>query len=96
MPGPTPACAPLTPTGGAHGKGKSINADDNRVASLCARCHCLVDQGKEWTEQLKQACWWAAHKRTVLKLCALELWPVGVPVPDVRQSPFELRLTETT
>ena len=73
---------------GAHanwevfGKGKSIKADDNRAASLCATCHGLLDQGKSWSEEQRKRIWGHAHIKTVRKLVALSLWPAGVPVPD--------------
>lgn len=68
----------------AHGKGKSIKADDNRVASLCARCHVpLLDQGSELSRAERITLWWAAHVRTVRELLQRRLWPATVPVPDL-------------
>jgi hypothetical protein len=78
---------------GVHGKGKSIKADDNRVASLCFTCHSAIDQGSRLDEHERQELWWPAHVRTVALLVHLSLWPAGVPVPDTSQSPFELELT---
>jgi hypothetical protein len=71
-----------------HGKGKSIKADDNRVASLCFLCHGWLDQGSTGTELEKQVMWWAAHCRTVTELQARGLWPDGVSGPDIEGFPF--------
>lgn len=72
-----------------HGKGKSIKADDNRGASLCAACHVpLLDQGSHLSREERQALWWAAHVKTVTLLLAEGLWPAGVPVPDTRACPW--------
>lgn len=67
-----------------HGKGKGIKADDNRVAALSREVHRELDQGKNWTAEQRQAIWWAAHCRTVRSLLAAGLWPLNVPVPDLR------------
>jgi len=70
-----------------HGKGKSVKADDNRIAAGCDECHRELDQGKEYTEAEKQRAWWLAHKVTVHQLVERQLWPAGVPVPDVSHFP---------
>ena len=66
----------------AFGKGKGVKADDGRCASLCWECHRLLDQGKSWTDEMRMWIWGNAHVKTVRKLVALQLWPVGVAVPD--------------
>lgn len=65
----------------AHGKGKAIKADDNRVASLCHRCHGELDQGSHLTKTERVELWTAAHERTVKELNRLGLWPKNVPQP---------------
>lgn len=65
----------------AHGKGKAIKADDNRVASLCHRCHGEMDQGSHLTKTERVELWTAAHERTVKELNRLGLWPKNVPQP---------------
>lgn len=70
-----------------HGKGKSVKADDNRIAAGCDRCHYELDQGKEYTEEQKKRLWWIAHKVTVTQLLERGLWPTRVPVPDVEHFP---------
>lgn len=73
-----------------HGKGKSIKADDNRVASLCARCHRMIDQGSKLTEAERAAIWFRAHVRTVIELLARQLWPRAVPVPPLHPTGLPL------
>jgi hypothetical protein len=69
-----------------HGKGKGQKADDNRVAALCFRVHQELDQGKRWSRAERRAIWWAAHVKTVRELISRGLWPLEVPVPDIRNS----------
>lgn len=64
-----------------HAKGKSIKADDNRVASLCHRCHGHLDQGSHLSKAERIELWTSAHERTVKELNRLGLWPKGVPQP---------------
>lgn len=74
---------------GVHGKGKGLKADDHRVAALCSSCHVpMLDQGSQLSRAERQAMWWAAHVRTVRELQARQLWPAGVPVPDIERCPF--------
>jgi hypothetical protein len=80
---------------GAHanwsvfGKGGHIKADDNRAASLCARCHVpILDQGSHLTRDERKAMFWAAHVRTVERLVHLGLWPASAPIPDTENNPF--------
>lgn len=74
---------------GAHanwggGRGRSIKADDNLIASLCHSCHMQIDQGKDLTKEERQQIWQKAHRKTVQRLVMLNLWPHDVPVPDLR------------
>lgn len=64
-----------------HGKGRSIKASDQYVASLCHRCHGDIDQGSYLTKAERASIWTAAHQRTVKELNRLGLWPKGVPQP---------------
>ena len=73
---------------GIHGKGKSIKASDVYGASGCHAHHAMLDQGSWWTEGQKKAHWWRAHQRSVRLLVKLGLWPKGIAVPDVENSPF--------
>lgn len=66
---------------GEHGKGGQKKADDNRVASLCHRCHSALDQGSRMSGEERRAMWDAAHARTVAALVGAGLWPAVVPVP---------------
>jgi phage terminase large subunit GpA-like protein len=68
------------------GKGRGIKADDNLIASLCYRCHSEIDQGSKLDKSQRQAIWANAHDKTVKKLMSLGLWPIDVPVPDLRKS----------
>lgn len=72
-----------------HGKGRSVKASDDRCASLCHRCHTLLDQGGSLTEDQRRRMWWRAHQTTVQLLVAECLWPANVPVPPVLEFPKE-------
>lgn len=65
----------------AHGKGRSIKASDQFVASLCRECHHEIDQGRTLTKAERVDMWTAAHLRTVKELNRLGLWPANVPQP---------------
>lgn len=67
-----------------HGKGKSIKASDEYVASLCHKCHADLDQGSHMTKGERVAMWENAHRNTVKKLVRLGLWPSNVPIPETR------------
>jgi hypothetical protein len=64
-----------------HGKGRSIKASDQYVASLCHACHHDVDQGRCLARSERVKLWMDAHTKTVAALVAAGLWPSGVPVP---------------
>jgi hypothetical protein len=63
------------------GKGRGIKADDNLIASLCFRCHSLLDQGASMTKFQRQEMWESAHRLTVALLCKRGLWPSNVSLP---------------
>lgn len=67
-----------------HGKGKGIKADDNRAASLCFICHALLDQGSKLLKAERLTMWFDAHVKTVRELIRRGLWPLAVPIPDIR------------
>lgn len=67
-----------------HGKGRSIKASDVFVAAMCHRHHTEVDQGHSLSKAQKVEMWDAAHRNTVRELVKRGLWPLEVPVPDVR------------
>ena len=67
-----------------HGKGRSVKASDQFVASLCHKCHTDLDQGAYMTRDERQAMWFRAHRNTVHQLVRRGLWPLSVPIPDVR------------
>ena len=70
---------------GEHGKGRGIKADDNQAASLCHGCHCELDQGPRLTREERMTLWAQAQARTVRVLLSRGLWPVNVPIPDIRK-----------
>lgn len=67
-----------------HGKGRSIKASDQFVASLCHKCHVDLDQGAHMTRGQREAMWDNAHRNTVRLLVRLGLWPKDVPIPETR------------
>lgn len=69
---------------GRHGKGKAIKASDQYVASLCSTCHGALDQGSRMSQAQRLEMWSVAHHNTVRELLRRGLWPVSVPVPDIR------------
>jgi len=66
------------------GKGRSIKADDNLIASLCYRCHMEIDQGSNLSKEERQILWQKAHRKTVQRLVMLHLWPHNIAVPDLK------------
>lgn len=67
-----------------HGKGRSIKASDIYIAALCPACHHEIDQGHRLSKAERLTLWTRAHHKTVRELLALGLWPLDVPVPDLR------------
>jgi hypothetical protein len=47
------------------GKGRSIKADDYRIAALCYMCHYAIDQGTRMTKQERIDFWEDAHRKTI-------------------------------
>lgn len=70
---------------GSHGKGRGMKASDQYVASLCHTCHFEVDQGSRLSHDERAAIWDKAHDRTVRELLGRGLWPLDVPIPDLRR-----------
>lgn len=68
----------------AHGKGKGIKASDVFVAAMCRVCHRMVDQGSHLTRAERLAIWTPAWHSTVRELLRRGLWPIDIPVPDIR------------
>ena len=68
-------------TNWGSGKGRSIKADDNMIASLCFQCHSLLDQGSKMTKAERMEMWADAHRLTVTILTMRGLWPDDVPLP---------------
>ena len=66
-----------------HGKGRSIRASDEFTAALCAPDHYAVDQGRSMSRSARVELWTKAHIATVRELVRLNLWPVGVAVPEI-------------
>jgi len=64
-------------------KGMGIKASDDRCASLCSRCHTMLDQGFSMNAVEKKIMWEQAHVKTVTKLVQLGLWPKNVQVPNL-------------
>lgn len=69
----------------AHGKGKAVKASDIYVASLCHVCHSDVDQGRCLSRSERVRLWTNAHIKTVRELVRQGLWPLDLPIPDVRE-----------
>ena len=47
------------------GKGRGIKAHDYRVAALCYRCHCELDQGNRLSKEERVEMWEQAHRNTI-------------------------------
>lgn len=67
-----------------HGKGRSLKSSDIYVASLCHACHSALDQGSKLSKAERIAMWWSAHRKTVQELVRRGLWPLSIPIPDIR------------
>lgn len=68
----------------AHGKGKGVKASDVFAAALCRADHDAIDQGSRLTHDERVTLWTNAWRKTVRELLKQGLWPVNVPVPDIR------------
>lgn len=67
----------------AH-KGRGIKADDHLCASLCFTCHQSLDQGSRLSRDEREAMHSNAWRNTVRTLVQRGLWPMSVPIPDIR------------
>jgi hypothetical protein len=47
------------------GKGRSLKANDYRIAALCFTCHAELDQGHKLSREERLNMWEAAHRATV-------------------------------
>lgn len=47
------------------GKGRSLKANDYRIAALCFACHAELDQGHKLSREERLNMWEAAHRGTV-------------------------------
>jgi len=47
------------------GKGRSLKANDYRIASLCFTCHAELDQGAKMSRQERLEMWEEAHRKTI-------------------------------
>ena len=50
------------------GKGRSLKANDYRIASLCFKCHSELDQGAQMSRAERLEMWEEAHRRTIGQL----------------------------
>ena len=66
-----------------HGKGRGIKASDIYCASLCSRCHSMLDQGYSMTREEREAMWEKAHSETWPKLVIGGLWPADIPLTNI-------------
>ena len=68
----------------AMGKGRAIKASDDSCASLCYTCHSTLDQGSHLSRTDRETLHTNARIRTVRELVKRGLWPMAVPIPDIR------------
>ena len=47
------------------GKGTGIKAHDYRIASLCYKCHDMIDNHKELDKHERIEAWESAHRKTI-------------------------------
>lgn len=64
-----------------HGKGRSIKASDIYIASLCAKCHTMVDSSYSMNKLERTRMWTSAHTKTVQELTNRGLWPANIGRP---------------
>jgi hypothetical protein len=50
---------------GRDGKGRSLKANDYRIAALCFTCHTEIDQGHKMSRLERVTAWEEAHRATV-------------------------------
>jgi len=61
------------------GKGRSLKANDYRIASLCFKCHSELDQGAHMSRAERIEMWEEAHRRTIGQLFEREI--IGIVQP---------------
>lgn len=66
-------------------KGRGIKSDDNTCASLCAICHGDLDQGSRLSREERIELHSSAMHKTVRELLKRGLWPLEIPLPDIRR-----------
>jgi hypothetical protein len=47
------------------GKGRSLKANDFRIAALCYECHSTIDSGRDLTREERIDAWERAHRETI-------------------------------
>ena len=47
------------------GKGRSLKANDFRIAALCHECHSTIDSGRDLTREERIDAWERAHRETI-------------------------------
>lgn len=50
---------------GRDGKGRSLKANDYRIAALCFICHEEIDQGHKMSRIERVNAWEEAHRKTI-------------------------------
>ena len=67
-----------------HGKGRGIRASDEFTAALCQTCHAELDSGARLNKEQRRDLWQMAYQRTVNRLIEKNLWPVDIPLPEIK------------
>ena len=67
-----------------HGKGRGIRASDEFTAALCQTCHAELDSGARLNKEQRRNLWQMAYQKTVNKLIENNLWPVDIPLPNLK------------
>ena len=67
-----------------HGKGRGIKASDEYTAALCQTCHAELDSGARLNKEQRRELWQMAYQKTVNKLIENNLWPVDIPLPNLK------------
>jgi len=67
-----------------HGKGRGIKASDEYTAALCQTCHAELDSGARLNKEQRRDLWQMAYQRTVNRLIEKNLWPVDIPLPEIK------------
>lgn len=53
---------------GTFGKGMGLKAPDHQIASLCYKCHMVLDQGSKLSRDERRDMWLQAHLKTIAGL----------------------------